>query len=105
MGVVIRHFVYGPPCHGRHTVGRAAAPLSHPSRRQGWTAVAGTGAGSMRVTVGLSHVQRACSHEALLVLLTARTAVSGAEAVVLQEWRTSVRIVMYSAHVCRLKQP
>ena len=24
------------------TVGRAAAPLSHPSRHQGWTAVAGT---------------------------------------------------------------
>ena len=36
------------------TVGRAAALLPHPSRRQGWTAVAGTGAGSMRVTVGLS---------------------------------------------------
>ena len=45
------------------TVGRAAAPLSHPSRRQGWTAVAGTGAGSMRVTMGLSHVQRAWSYE------------------------------------------
>ena len=45
------------------TVGRAAAPLSHPSRRQGWTAVAGTGAGSMRVMVGLSHVQRAWSYE------------------------------------------
>ena len=52
------------------TVGRAAALLPHPSRRQGWTAVAGTGAGSMRVTMGLSHVQqtwsyvKACSTEA-----------------------------------------
>ena len=32
-----------------------------------------------------------------LALLTARTVVRGAEAVVLQEWRTSVRIVMYPA--------
>ena len=45
------------------TVGRAEAHLPHPSRRQGWTSVAGTGAGSMRVTVGLSHVQRSWSYE------------------------------------------